>query len=183
MSFRENGEYSMRYILNSKVLKVNGWTLKEKAMTPEMGQPYFYITQKQKKIILTRQFRLPTFLNGNPGGMLTEVCAGLLEQDSPEDCVIKEALEETGYSISNPVKVCEAYMSPGSVTEIMHLFIAEFNEEMKENEGGGLEDENEDIRVIIMDFSQAWEMAKNGEIKDAKTIILMQHLKLQHLMD
>jgi|SRR5690606_35031852 len=136
-----------------------------------------------KKVILTKQFRLPTYLNGNSGGMLTEVCAGLLDQDAPEVCVIKEAEEETGYRISNPVKVCEAYMSPGSVTEIMHLFIAAYNEKMKVSDGGGLDEEQEDIQVLKVDFSKAWEMVQNGEIKDAKTIILMQHLKLQGYLD
>src|SRR5690606_21495018 len=115
--------------------------------------------------------------------MLTEVCAGLLDQDPPEVCAVKEVEEETGYRISNPVKVCEAYMSPGSATEIMHLFIAEFDENMKVSDGGGLENEQEDIHVLEMDFSQAWEMVQHGEIKDAKTIILMQHLKLQELLE
>lgn len=81
------------------------------------GATVLLFNKNTKKIILTKQFRLPSYLNGNPGGMLTEACAGLLEQDSPEDCVIKEAEEETGYRISNPEKIYEAYMSPGSVTE------------------------------------------------------------------
>ncbi len=134
------------------------------------------------KIVLTRQFRLPTYLNGNPGGYLTEACAGLLEQDTPEECVIKEALEETGYEISNPKKVFEAYMSPGSVTEIMHFFIAEYSGEQKINNGGGLDDEQEDIEVIELDFREAWKMVETGELRDAKTIMLFQHLKLSNIL-
>ncbi|HSI71284.1 MAG TPA: NUDIX domain-containing protein [Gillisia sp.] len=134
------------------------------------------------KVILTRQFRLPTYLNGNPGGLLTEACAGLLDQDSPEDCVIKEAREETGYKISNPKKVFEAYMSPGSVTEMMHFFIAEYTKEQKVDEGGGLEEEQEDIEVVEMDFKEAWIKVVSGELKDAKTIILLQHLRLTNIL-
>lgn len=157
--------------------------LKRESYDTGDGAAVLLYNPESKKVILTKQFRLPTYLNGNPGGMLTEVCAGLLDQDTPDACVIKEAEEETGYRISNPVKVYEAYMSPGSATEIMHLYIAEYNEKMKVSEGGGLDKEQEDIQVLIMDFSRAWEMVQNAEIKDAKTIILMQHLKLQGLLD
>lgn len=104
---------------------------------------------------------MPTYLNGNPGGMLVEACAGLLEQDSLE-CVIKEAEEETGFKISNPVKIFDAYMSPGSVTEIIHFFVAEYNEEMKVSEGGGAEGEQENIEVLEMDFEEVWNMIKTG---------------------
>lgn len=135
-----------------------------------------------KKIILTRQFRLPTYLNGNKGGILTEACAGLLEQDSPEECVINEAIEETGYRITKPKKIFEAYMSPGSVTELMHFFIAEYSSEKKVAEGGGLDEEQEDIEVIEMEFEKAWKLLIKGELKDAKTIMLLQHLKLQKLL-
>lgn len=157
--------------------------LKRESYDTGDGAAVLLYNPESKKVILTKQFRLPTYLNGNPGGMLTEVCAGLLDQDTPDACVIKEAEEETGYRISNPVKVYEAYMSPGSATEIMHLYIAEYNEKMKVSEGGGLDKEQEDIQVLKMDFSRAWEMVQNAEIKDAKTIILMQHLKFQGLLD
>lgn len=134
------------------------------------------------KVILTSQFRLPTYLNGNPGGYLTEACAGLLEQDFPEECVIKEAREETGYSISNPQKIFEAYMSPGSVTEIMHFFIAEYTAEDKVDNGGGLDEEQEDIEVLELDFKEVWNMIQTGDIRDAKTIMLLQHLRLSNLL-
>lgn len=136
-----------------------------------------------KKVVLTRQFRLPTYLNGNMGGFLTEACAGLLDQDPPIECVVKEAREETGYDISNPQKIFEAYMSPGSVTEIMHFFIAEYSQKMNVDEGGGVDDEQEDIEVIEMDFNEAWNAVEKGEIKDAKTIMLLQHMKLQKIID
>lgn len=133
-------------------------------------------------VILTRQFRLPTYINGNPSGMLIEACAGLLDNDNPEDCIKRETEEETGYKISKVEKVFEAYMSPGSVTEILHFFIAEYSNEMKINNGGGLEEEGEDIEVMELSFDEALTMIDNGEIKDAKTIMLLQHLKIKGIL-
>lgn len=146
------------------------------------GATVLLYNKETRKVILTRQFRLPTYLNGNPGGYLTEACAGLLEQDTPEDCVIKEAREETGYEISNPEKIFDAYMSPGSVTEIMYFYIAEYTDEMQVSEGGGLDDEQEDIEVIELDFEKAWKMVETGILKDAKTIMLLQHLKIKNIL-
>ena len=91
-------------------------------------------------VILTRQFRMPTYVNGNEDGMMIEVCAGLLDGDHPEDCIKKEVEEETGYKVDNVQKVFESYMSPGSVTEILHFFIGVYSEDMKISEGGGAED-------------------------------------------
>ncbi|MBD3904031.1 GDP-mannose pyrophosphatase NudK [Chryseobacterium sp. Ch-15] len=135
-----------------------------------------------KNVILTRQFRLPTFINGNPDGMLIEACAGLLDDDNPEDCIKRETEEETGYKISKVEKIFEAYMSPGSVTEILHFFIAEYSDDMKINEGGGLEEEGENIEVLQLQFEETLSMIDNGEIKDAKTIMLLQHLRLKNIM-
>ncbi|MBW8522507.1 GDP-mannose pyrophosphatase NudK [Chryseobacterium chendengshani] len=136
----------------------------------------------KKTVILTRQFRMPTYINGNSTGMLIEACAGLLDNNHPEDCIIREAEEETGYKISKVEKVFEAYMSPGSVTEILHFFIAEYSDEMKINNGGGLQEEGEDIEVLEIDIEKAHKMIDSGDIKDAKTIMLLQHLRLKNLM-
>ena len=136
----------------------------------------------QQTIILTRQFRLPTFLNGNPSGMLIEACAGLLDQDNPEDCIKRETEEETGYQISEVTKVFEAYMSPGSVTEIIHFFIAAYDKSMKIHHGGGLAHEEENIEVLEFPFEMALKMIDSGEIKDAKTIMLIQHLRLKGIL-
>ncbi|WP_404985674.1 GDP-mannose pyrophosphatase NudK [Chryseobacterium sp. M5] len=135
-----------------------------------------------KNVILTRQFRLPTYINGNPDGMLIEACAGLLDNDNPEDCIKRETEEETGYKISKVEKIFEAYMSPGSVTEILHFFIAEYSDDMKINEGGGLEEEGENIEVLQLQFDETISMIDNGKIKDAKTIILLQHLRLKNIL-
>jgi nudix-type nucleoside diphosphatase (YffH/AdpP family) len=114
---------------------------------------------------------------------MIEVCAGLLDDDNPEDCIRKETEEETGYRVSNVKKVIEAYSSPGSVTEILYCFVAEYSEAMKVSEGGGIESETEDIEVMEMPFSEAWNMVELGEIKDMKTILLLQHAKIHNLME
>lgn len=132
-------------------------------------------------VILTRQFRMPTYVNGNKDGMMIEVCAGLLDGDHPEDCIKKEVEEETGYKIENVQKVFEAYMSPGAVTEILHFFIGEYTADMKISEGGGAEDESENIEVLEMDFIEALELIQTGEIRDSKTIMLLQYAQINKL--
>lgn len=134
---------------------------------------------EQKTVILTRQFRLPTYINGNESGMLIEACAGLLDNENAEDCIRRETEEETGYKISKVRKIFEAYMSPGSVTEILHFFIAEYRNDMKVSEGGGAEDEEENIEVLEIPVDQAMAMVESGEIKDGKTILLLQYVKLK----
>jgi GDP-mannose pyrophosphatase NudK len=135
-----------------------------------------YNLEKQT-VILTRQFRMPTYLNGNPSGMLIEACAGLLDNDDPTTAIIRETEEETGYVIQNIKKVYQTYMSPGSVTEILYFFIAEYNSSTQNNGGGGID--HEDIEILELPFAQAMLMVKNGEIQDAKTIMLLQHLALE----
>ncbi len=135
-----------------------------------------------KTVILTRQFRLPSFINGNSTGMLIESCAGLLDKDNAEDCIKRETEEETGYKISTVKKIFEAYMSPGSVTEVLYFFIAEYSSNMKINEGGGVAHEQEDIEVLEIKFDTALNMVDTGEIKDGKTIILLQYLRLKNLL-
>ena len=140
-----------------------------------------YNTYK-KTVILTRQFRLPTFLNGNKSGMMIEVCAGLLDQDNAEECIIRETEEETGYRLNRVQKVMETYMSPGAVTEILYLFVGEYDETMKVSEGGGLDHEQENIEVLEYTFDEAYAMIESGEILDAKTILLLQHAKIKGLL-
>jgi len=133
-------------------------------------------------VVLTRQFRLPTYVNGNPDGMLVEVCAGLLDQESPEDCIRREAQEETGFRVDRVVKVGEAYMSPGSVTEILHFFTAEYSKEMRVDAGGGVDHEQEHIEVLEVPFARALDMIDAREIKDAKTILLLRHAEREGLL-
>jgi nudix-type nucleoside diphosphatase (YffH/AdpP family) len=146
------------------------------------GATILLYNQKRKTIILTRQFRLPTYVNGNESGMMIEACAGLLDHDNPEDCIRKETEEETGYKVSKVQKIFESYMSPGAVTEILHFFVAEYDQEMKVSEGGGLAEEHENIEVLELDFEKAFNMIYTGEIKDGKTIMLLQYAKIHQLL-
>ena len=131
-----------------------------------------------KTVVLTRQFRLPTYLNGNTSGMVIEACAGLLDTENPEECIIRETEEETGYRLSSVKKVFQSYMSPGSVTEILHFFIGEYQPNMKVSDGGGLAEEHENIEVLEYPFQEAYQMIASGEIIDAKTIMLLQYAKI-----
>ena len=187
-------------ILTTEILSKNWYTLKKityeykkkdgswqtqfrEAYDRGNGATILLYNKANKTIILTNQFRLPTFINGNETGMLIETCAGLLDKDNPEDCIIREAEEETGYKISSVKKIFEAYMSPGSVTEILYFFIAEYSKDMKVTEGGGIEHEQEDIEVLELPFEKAYQMIEAGNIKDAKTIMLLQFAKINKLMD
>ncbi|MDB5126593.1 GDP-mannose pyrophosphatase NudK [Mucilaginibacter sp.] len=147
------------------------------------GATILLYNKANQTVILTRQFRMPTYLNGNEKGYMIETCAGLLDKDNPEDCIRKETEEETGYKISSVQKVFEAYMSPGSVTEILYFFTAEYTKDMKVSDGGGLEDETEHIEVLELPFTQALDMVKSGEIKDAKTMMLLQYAQINGLLD
>lgn len=186
-------------VLDTKILSDNWYTLKKityeykknngpvQTQTREAydrgnGATILLYNKEQETVILTRQFRLPTFINGNNSGMLIEACAGLLDKDNPEDCIRRETEEETGYKVSEVRKIYEAYMSPGSVTEILYFFIAEYSKAMKVNEGGGVEHEEENIEVLEIPFSEAMRMIESGEIKDAKTIMLIQYLRLYKIL-
>lgn len=175
------------YVLNKvtyEYQKKNGeWEIHQReAYDRGNGATILLYNKENRKIILTRQFRMPTYVNGNESGMMIEACAGLLDKDNPEDCIKKETEEETGYKISEVRKVFEAYMSPGSVTEILYFFIAEYAKDMKIHDGGGLEHEQENIEVLELDFDKAYDMISTGEIKDGKTIMLLQYVKIHHLL-
>lgn len=147
------------------------------------GAAILLYNREQKTVILTRQFRMPTYVNGNEDGMMIEACAGLLDQDNPEDCIRRETEEETGYQVRDVRKVFEAYMSPGSVTEILYFFVAEYSKDMQISEGGGLDHEQENIEVLELPFALALAMIGSGEIKDAKTIMLLQYVQIQGWMN
>jgi nudix-type nucleoside diphosphatase (YffH/AdpP family) len=178
-----NNWYTLKKV-SYDYLKSNGtWqTQTREAYDRGNGAGILLYNNEQKTVILTRQFRLPTYINGNESGMMIEVCAGLLDKDNPENCIRRETEEETGYKVSHIQKVMEAYMSPGSVTELLFLFIAEYNSSMKINDGGGIEHEQEDIEVLELPFAQALSMIETAEIKDAKTIMLLQYLQLHNIL-
>lgn len=146
------------------------------------GATILLYNKEQQTVVLTRQFRLPSFVNGNESGMLIEACAGLLDNDNPEDCIRRETEEETGYKISAVQKIFEAFMSPGSVTEILHFFIAAYTKEMKLSDGGGAQHEEENIEVLELPFTETLQMIETGAIKDAKTIMLLQYIRLNGIL-
>jgi GDP-mannose pyrophosphatase NudK len=175
--------YKLKKVTYEALQKDGTWqTQNREAYDRGNGATILLFNKENKTVILTRQFRLPTFINGNESGMLIEACAGLLDQDNPEDCIRRETEEETGYKISSVKKIFEAYMSPGSVTEILYFFVAEYSKAMKVSDGGGLEKEQENIEVLEILFDKAMQMINNGEIKDAKTIMLIQYAKLKNLL-
>ena len=142
------------------------------------GAVLLLFNAERNTVVLIRQFRFPTFVNGNADGMLIEACAGQLDGDDPETCIRREAMEETGFRIRNPRKLFEAYMSPGSVTEKLHFFAAEYEAADRVAQGGGHEHEGEDIEVLEMTLPEALEQIKTGAIQDGKTIMLLQHAAL-----
>lgn len=178
-----NNWYTLRKI-TYEYLKNNGqWQMQSReAYDRGNGAAILLYNKVQQTIILTKQFRMATFINGNESGMMIEACAGLLDKDNAEDCIKRETEEETGYKITDVKKIFEAYMSPGSVTEILYFFIAEYSKEMKVTDGGGIEQEQEDIEVLEMPFSTALNMIHKGEIKDAKTIMLLQYIQLNGIL-
>jgi len=178
-----NNWYTLNKVTYEYQKKNGTWeTQSREAYDRGNGATILLYNKENKTVILTRQFRLPTYINGNATGLLIEACAGLLDKNNPEDCIRKETEEETGYKITKVQKIFESYMSPGSVTEILYFFVAEYSKEMKVSEGGGLEEEQENIEVLEMDFDKAYNMIASGEIKDGKTIMLLQYAKINQLL-
>jgi nudix-type nucleoside diphosphatase (YffH/AdpP family) len=187
-------------ILGTEILSNNWYTLKKityefadtdgqvkvqnrEAYDRGNGAAILLYNRPNRTVILTRQFRLPTFINGNADGMMIEACAGLLDKEHPDVAIRRETEEETGYKITDVKKIFEAYMSPGSVTEMLYFFVAEYNKAMKVSEGGGVEHEQEKIEVLELTVDEALQMINKGEIKDGKTIMLLQYAKLNKLVE
>jgi nudix-type nucleoside diphosphatase (YffH/AdpP family) len=142
------------------------------------GATLLLFNRQRETVVLTRQFRFPAFANGLPDGMLVEACAGLLDDEAPQAAIRREVQEETGFRIDMPRKVFEAFMSPGSVTERLHFFVAEYEAKDRVNEGGGDASEGEDIEVLELTLDRAMAMVHSGEIQDGKTTMLLQHAAL-----
>ena len=160
-----NNWYTLKKVTYEYLKKDGSWAVQSReAYDRGNGAAILLYNTEQKTVILTRQFRMPSFINGDETGMLIEACAGLLDTDNPEDCIKRETEEETGYKISAVKKIYEAYMSPGSVTEVLHFFIAAYSKSMKISEGGGIEHEQEDIEVLELGIDKAMEMIETNEI-------------------
>ncbi|VUS60703.1 GDP-mannose pyrophosphatase NudK [Klebsiella pasteurii] len=166
-----------------ELTRSNGSVVRHKREVYDRGNGATILLYNRHKqtVVLVRQFRIATWVNGNEDGMLIETCAGLLDSDEPEACVRKEAIEETGFEVGEVRKLFELFMSPGGVTELIHFFIAEYNDTQRANGGGGVDDE--DIEVLELPYNRALEMMANGEIRDGKAVILLQYLQTSGLMN
>jgi len=132
---------------------------------------------EQRTVILIKQFRMPVYLNDKQG-FLIEVPAGVLEQDNPDQTVIDETEQETGYRVSSLNRLYSTYVSPGSITERIHFYTASYTPEQRVSAGGGLDAEGEDIEVIEVGFDEAMQWISSGQIQDSKTVLLLQHAAL-----
>ena len=138
------------------------------------------VDKQNKKILLTKQFRLPAFLNGSESGYLVEACAGIInENETPEQTVHREVEEETGYQIHDLTKIAGAYSSPNATTEFLHLFIAGYTSSADHSKNWGLKEEGESIELVELGFGETKEKLKQGEFRDIKTILLLQHFFME----
>ncbi len=145
------------------------------------GATILLYNRDKKTVILTRQFRFPVFINGHAGDLI-EAAAGLLDNLDPESRIKAEAEEETGFRVSRVEKVFEAYMSPGSITEKLYFFLAEYHPQDRASAGGGIKDEGEDIEVLELTLDEALKGIEKGLIVDGKTIMLLYHVALKGIL-
>lgn len=142
------------------------------------GATILLYDRERRTVLLIRQFRLPTLGNGLDDGLLVETPAGLLDAAAPEERIKAEVEEETGYRLDNIQQLFDAFMSPGSVTELLHFFAAEYRADQRIADGGGLHEEGEDIELLELPFDEALAMARDGRLLDGKTIMLLQYAAL-----
>lgn len=145
------------------------------------GATILLYNRDKKTIILTRQFRFPVFINGHEGDLI-EAAAGLLDNMDPESRIKAEAEEETGFTVSRVEKIFEAYMSPGSVTEKLYFYLAEYHSQDQTGQGGGIKSEGEDIDVLEVTLDEALRGIETGQIVDGKTIMLIYHVALKGIL-
>lgn len=178
-----NDKYKLDKITFSYTDK-NGKRQQKKNEVYNMGNATTVLlyNKEKKTVLLTKQFRLPSYLNGNASGLLIETCAGKLDDESPEEGIKREIEEEMGYKVPAVQKIMEAYTTPGSVAELIYFFVAEYKDSMKVSDGGGLKTEQEEVEVLELPFTTALQMMQSNEIKDAKTIMLLQYAQLHHLL-
>jgi len=162
--------YVLRKVTYEMVLKDGTTSVQSReAYDRGNGATILLYDRTRRTVVLTRQFRLPTYVNGNESGMLIDACAGLLDQLEPAECVRREAEEETGLIVRDVKKILQVYMSPGSVTELVHFFIAEYSNQTERGVGSGLAQEGENIEVLELPFDEAFSMIERGEIRDGQT--------------
>jgi nudix-type nucleoside diphosphatase (YffH/AdpP family) len=185
-------------ILNEEIIDASHWTYKRVTFeTDASGETrrssrevfdrgnaaaILLYDKARRTVMLTRQFRLPAFLNGGEE-QLIEACAGVIEDGDPEATALRELREETGFVVAKAQRLFECYMSPGSVTEKLVFFIAPYTPGDRKEQGGGLPDEGESVQTLELPFDEALAKVGSGEIRDAKTILLLQWAQLNRLFD
>ncbi|TGV01566.1 NUDIX domain-containing protein [Flavivirga rizhaonensis] len=176
--------YILKKLTFDYLMKDGKWVTQAREVYDRGDGAGILLYNKEKQtVILTKQFRMPTYMNDNDDGFLVEIAAGMLDKDNPKACVIRETEEEVGYRIKEVKKVYEAYSSPGVMTEKMHFFIGEYTDAMKVNDGGGLDSEHEDIEVLEMPFKEVVNMLNTGKIVDTRTIVLLQYAMINKLLE
>jgi GDP-mannose pyrophosphatase NudK len=131
---------------------------------------------ERKTVLLTRQLRLPIFMQDGIERAV-EACAGKLDGEQAEQRIVKEMQEELGFRITKVERLFELYVSPAAIMEKISFFTCAYSPADKVSEGGGLKEEGEDIEVVETTLEEAAAMIANGEIVDAKTVVLVQYLR------
>ncbi|WP_026899047.1 NUDIX domain-containing protein [Daejeonella oryzae] len=180
--FRKDILSDKKYLLELISYEIKGALISREVYHRKESCAALLIDKNRKTALLTQQFRLPVFLNGD-GEELFECCAGMIEKgETPRECMLREIEEEMGYQVTEVTKIAEAYYSPAALTEKGHLFIAEYSPAMKKSRGGGKEEEGEYIQIIEFTAEELKAKLVAGDFKDAKTIILIQHILLYNLI-
>ena len=171
--------YVLRKVRFEILDRHGSWSKQEReAYDRGNGATVLLVDWTRRTVLLTRQFRIPAYLNGHVDGMLLETPAGLLDNDDAETAIRREAEEETGCKIRTITPLFDLYMSPGSVTERVAYYVAEYVPADLKTEGGGVEEEGEDIEVVELDLDEAFAAVANGRINDGKTVLLLQWAQL-----
>jgi nudix-type nucleoside diphosphatase (YffH/AdpP family) len=174
--------YRLELITIRQTSQGNTETLEREVYFRPEGATILLIDPKRKTVLLTKQFRLPAHIKGVKD-LLLETCAGIIDEgELPEQAIVREVEEETGFRISEINRVAEGFMTPASVTEYVYFFTGFYSPEMKVNEGGGKEEEGEDIRLVEISGAEARELLLAGKLRDVKTILLLQHAIIQNLI-
>ncbi|MBK8700330.1 MAG: NUDIX domain-containing protein [Saprospiraceae bacterium] len=169
----EFSQYILEYTRKDGIVEIQ----KREIHDTGNGSAVLLYNLRKNEIVLIKQFRLASLLNGNDTGILIEVCAGLVEENDPKKTIIKEILEETGYQVPHVEFLFSAYATPGAKTEKIYFFAAAYDENNYVHVGGGLSIEQEDIEVLHLPFDEAWDMMWRGEICDLKTNTLLLYAK------
>lgn len=172
--------YTLRRISFDQRDSAGAWSSQQReAYDRGNGATILLVDWSRETVILTRQFRMPAYLNGHADGMLVETAAGLLDEDDAETAIRREAEEETGFRVGDVTALFDLYMSPGSVTERVAFFVAEYAADHRVGTGGGVADEGEHIEVLELDLDDALGRVATGAIADAKTVLLLQWAALE----